>query len=136
MKAVVDTGPLISLLHERDGYHEWTKTSWRLLTTPLITCEAVVVEAMHVLSRLGSQPGAVLEFLNRGKVVLSFSLASELESVSRLLAKYKDVPMSLADACLVRMSELNPERKVFTLDSDFKVYRKNGRQFIPTLAPD
>ncbi|HNG34544.1 MAG TPA: pilus assembly protein, partial [Blastocatellia bacterium] len=57
-------------------------------------------------------------------------------AVSKLLEKYADVPMSFADACLVRMSELYPDSAVFTLDSDFKIYRRNGRQAIPLIFPE
>jgi uncharacterized protein len=53
----------------------------------------------------------------------------------KLLARYSSVPMSLADACLVRMSELNPKSQVFTLDSDFNFYRKNVRRVIPLIMP-
>ena len=55
--------------------------------------------------------------------------------VSRLLERYKNVPMSLADACIVRMAELRAKSVVFTLDSDFAIYRMNSRQRIPTLSP-
>jgi len=51
------------------------------------------------------------------------------------MARYQSVPMSFADACLVRMSELWPKTPVFTLDSDFRIYRRNKRQSIPLIAP-
>ena len=136
MNVIVDTGPLVALLHRRDKYHDWAKSQWLRLTSPLITCEAVIVEACYLSARFGASADTVMELLRRENLRLSFSLGSEAESVSRLLDKYRNVPMSLADACLVRMAELHPTMPVFTLDNDFKLYRKNGRQVIPTLSPN
>lgn len=51
------------------------------------------------------------------------------------MKKYADTPMSFADACLVRMAELDDDAVVVTLDSDFTVYRKNGDQPIPLVTP-
>ena len=78
---------------------------------------------------------AVLDLVQRGVLDVSFRLIEETEAVFRLLRKYRDVPMSLADGCLVRMAERRAAGVVLTLDSDFSIYRKNGRQVIPTLAP-
>jgi predicted nucleic acid-binding protein len=60
----------------------------------------------------------------------------ELAAVRRLVARYRDRPMSLADACLVRLAELFDEAEVITLDRDFSIYRKHGRQTIPLISPD
>jgi predicted nucleic acid-binding protein len=62
-------------------------------------------------------------------------VASQAKSLANLLTKYANVPISLADACLVRMSELHENSVVFTFDRDFKLYRRHGRQVIPTLMP-
>ena len=59
----------------------------------------------------------------------------ERQALWKLIRKYEDLPMSLADACLVRLAELHPAARVFTLDSHFRVYRKNGRQQIPVIIP-
>jgi len=66
---------------------------------------------------------------------VAFRLEPESESVAALMRRYADLPMSLADACLVRMSELNRDCRVLTTDSDFKLYRRFGRQVIPLLCP-
>jgi uncharacterized protein len=73
--------------------------------------------------------------LRRRALVLSFDLGAELEPVLTLMDKYADVPMSLADACLVRMSETLPDPAVLTTDSDFKIYRRHSRQVVPCLLP-
>jgi predicted nucleic acid-binding protein len=78
----------------------------------------------------------LLGLLERGVVVPDFILASELPAVTHLLRRYQSVPMSLADACLVRMAELQRDSAVFTLDSDFRIYRKNRRQAIRLICPE
>ena len=77
----------------------------------------------------------MLDLVGRGILDLSFRLSEESAAISRLLKKYQDVPMSLADGCIVRLAERHARGVVFTLDSDFMVYRKNGRRLIPILAP-
>ena len=76
-----------------------------------------------------------MHLLHRGLVKVDFDFAEEWRAVGKLLEVYADLPMSLADACLVRMSELHPKSVVFTLDRDFQIYRKNRRLKIPLLAP-
>ena len=76
-----------------------------------------------------------MDLLQRKIVVPSFRLEGQIRPVQKLLKKYRSVPMSLADACLVRMSELYPDNCVLTLDSDFSLYRRNGRQVIPVTMP-
>jgi predicted nucleic acid-binding protein len=70
---------------------------------------------------------ALLDILDRGVLRVDFTLDNPLSAVTALMRKYQDIPMSLADACLVRLSELHDRSRVFTLDSDFKLYRRNGR---------
>ena len=135
-RIILDTGPLISLLNPRDRHHQWVCKSWDRIASPVLVCEPVVTEASYLARRLG--PGAqdaILDFCQRGVVELSFRLAEEMSAVARLLNKYRDVPMSLADGCIVRMAEQHPRGVVFTLDSGFAIYRKNKRQRIPILTP-
>jgi predicted nucleic acid-binding protein len=132
---VLDAGPLVALLDRNDPHHGWVRAQLGLMTEPMLTCEAVVSEAAFLLA--GADPGhRRLTALFRDDVVrLAFDLDDHFEAVAALLAKYGDVPMSLADACLVRMSELHDGARVFTLDSDFRVYRRHGRQAIPLIYP-
>ena len=102
----------------------------------MLTCEAVVAESCYLLRRLDGGSTAVLELIRRGAVAVAFSLADESTAVARLLKRYHDVPISLADACLVRMSELFTGSEVMTIDGDFRVYRRQGRGVIPTLMPE
>ncbi|MDE0003010.1 MAG: PIN domain-containing protein [Rhodospirillaceae bacterium] len=133
---ILDTGPWIALLNPRDTHHRWARETWERISAPLHVCEPVVTETCYLAQRLGSgAQEAVLEFFQRGLIDLSFRLADEGADVTRLLKKYRDVPMSLADGCIVRMAEQRARSLVFTLDSDFSIYRMNGRRRIPTLTP-
>jgi predicted nucleic acid-binding protein len=102
---------------------------------PIFTCDAVVSEACFLLREANGGPDAVLELLARGIVRSDFRVMAELDSLRTLMKKFANVPMSLADACLVRMTELEPKSVVLTLDSDFGIYRRNRRQVVPTISP-
>ena len=133
---ILDTGPWIALLNPHDRYHRWARETWERIPAPLHVCEPVVTETCFLAQRLGAgAQEAVLDFFQRGMIDLSFRLADESATVAGLLKKYRDVPMSLADGCIVRMAEQRARSMVFTLDSDFVIYRMNGRRRIPTLTP-
>ncbi len=132
---VVDTGPLVALVNRRERHHAWVREQFAELRPPLLTCEAVVSEACFLLREIDGGASALLELFSRRVVVVPFCLADELPVVERLMRRYRDVPMSLADACLVRMAEQHAASRVLTLDAHFKIYRKNGRAIIPTLMP-
>lgn len=134
-KIILDTGPLVALLSRRDTYHAWAKLQFAAIEPPLSTCEAVISEACFLLRAVHRGPRSVLDLLDRGVVAIPFRLADETEPVMRLQARYASVPMALADACLVRMTEQHAKGTVITLDHDFRVYRKQGRYVIPTIMP-
>lgn len=67
--------------------------------------------------------------------MVSFVLADQLEPVLRLIQKYGDVPMSLAEASLVRMTEILPDPILLTIDQDFRIYRRHGRGEVPCVTP-
>ena len=130
----LDTGPLVAFLNDRDEHHEWAKEVLSSIRPPLRTCEPVLTEACHLL---GTPRGrdAVLGLVLRRLVVLGFHLDSELTPVHGLIRRYASVPMSLADACLVRMTELDARLTVVTTDGGFRIYRRHGRQVVPVLTP-
>jgi uncharacterized protein len=132
---IVDTGPLVALLNAREHHHEWVKAQLRQVAPPLLTCEAVFAEAAFLLRRIEDGHVALMALLARQAVRIAFRLDEEHEQVARLMDKYADVPMSLADACLVRMSEARPRARVMTFDSDFRVYRRANRQVVPVTMP-
>ncbi|MDZ4259376.1 MAG: PIN domain-containing protein [Gemmatimonadales bacterium] len=134
-RIVVDTGPLVALLNRRDRHHAWIREVLDTVEPPIFTCEAVVSEACFLLSRLAGGQNALLELLASDVVAIDFKLDAEIDPVRTLMRKFATVPMSLADACLVRMSELDAKTTIATLDGDFRGYRRNRRQIIPTIMP-
>lgn len=130
---LVDSGFLVALLSRQDGHHLWAKAQSVELPQPWMTCDAVLSESIHLLGRRG-QP-RLAEMLRRGIVRLDFDLRRELQSILKLMDKYVNVPMSLADACLVRMTEILPGPVVVTTDGDFRVYRRHSRQVVPCSMP-
>jgi predicted nucleic acid-binding protein len=130
---VVDAGFLIAVLSSRDRHHSWASAQLPSLSQPWSTCDAALSEAFHLLGEAG-RPG-LTALLRRGVVVPAFDLARDLNRVLTLMQKYADVPMSLADACLVRMTETLPDALVLTTDRDFRIYRRHGRQVVPCLTP-
>ena len=137
MTTLVDTGPIVAFLNRRDRHHGWAVETFSTVRAPLLTCEAVLSEAAYLLRRLTGGPEKAIELLTRGVVSASFRLETESTAVKKLLARYGDVPMDLADACLVRMTELHSDSVLLTIDSEFRdVYRRHGRQAIPTVLPE
>lgn len=133
---LADTGPIVAFLNGRDRHHRWAVESLARLRPPLLTCEAVLSEAAYLLRALPAGGERVMDLVTRGVLRIAFDLEQESAAVGRLLRRYGSVPMDLADACLVRLSELHADSSVLTIDSEFRdVYRRNGRQVIPTLSP-
>jgi predicted nucleic acid-binding protein len=131
--ALVDAGFLVALLSRRDSYHQWAVTQAAAQAPPWRTCEAVLSEAFHLLGARGA-PG-LSALLRRRALIVAFDLDNDVESVLKLLQKYADVPMSLADACLVRMTETFSDPIILTTDSDFRIYRRHSRQMVPCITP-
>jgi len=130
---LVDAGFLVALLSRRDSHHQWAVTQGARHAPPWRTCEGVLSEAFHLLGARGTPVLGAL--LRRRALIVAFNLASDLESVLKLLQKHADTPMSLADACLVRMTETFPDPLILTTGSDFLVYRRHSRQVVPCLIP-
>ena len=130
---LVDAGFLVALLSRRDSLHRWAVTQAPGHAPPWRTCEAVLSEAFHLLGARGA-PG-LSALLRRRALIAAFDLDNGVESVLKLLQKYADVPMSLADSCLVRMTETLPDPIILTTDSDFRIYRRHSRQMVPCLMP-
>jgi predicted nucleic acid-binding protein len=131
---LVDAGFLVALLNGRDMHHKWAAMRASDFPPPWATCEAVLSEAYHLL---GERGGASLgELLRRRALVIAFELAENVLATTKLIEKYSDVPMSLADACLVRMTETLADPVILTTDEDFRVYRRHSRQVVPCVTPE
>ena len=132
MMHILDAGPLIAAMNRNDHHHRWARDTISRLGPPFHSC----AEAMAEAAAMTGKPAAIVEMIQAGEIVLAFSLADQAASVLALLRKYADRRMDLADACIVRMTELARECRVVTLDrQDFTVYRRNGRDLIPLVAP-
>jgi uncharacterized protein len=101
----------------------------------MLTCEPVLTEAAFILKREGVDTDALFELLQRKVIRVALRMDEEQAELRRLMRRFRDRPMSLADACLVRLSEMHRDSIVFTLDSDFRIYRPHGNKVIPLLMP-
>ena len=131
--AIIDSSALVALLDPRDSHHHWARAAVADLPLPWLTCEAVIVETFFLLAR----PEAIrlVRLLGDGRLRVAYGVRDEGKPIFDLMAKYADVPMSLADACLVRLSETLPDPVVLTTDADFKIYRRHSRQVVPCRLP-
>jgi predicted nucleic acid-binding protein len=130
---LVDAGFLVALLSRRDQHHRWAMAQTSHFPLPWLTCEAALSEAFHLLEARGAPSLDAL--IRRECLMPAFDLASHILPVLNLIRRYADVPMSLADACLVRMTETHVDPVILTTDADFHVYRRHGRQVVPCVTP-
>lgn len=130
---VVDAGFVVALLNRRDGHHRWAAAQSASSPPPWSTCEAALSEAFHLLGARGAP--ALLALLRRGSLRAAFDLGDQLDPVLQLMQKYASVPISLADACLVRMTETLSDPLLLTTDADFRIYRRYSRHIVPCLMP-
>jgi predicted nucleic acid-binding protein len=136
MLAIVDTGPLVAFFDRAERHHPWVAERVEELEAPLLVCEPVLTEAMYLLARHSSRAqDALFQLLQNGALSVAFQIEEHVDALRKLLQKYRDTPMSLADACVVCMAEIHEQHAVLTLDSDFSVYRKHGRVPLTLIHP-
>jgi len=135
-RVILDAGPLVAYFSENESRHEWCVRRFDSFQPPLISCEAALAEAIYLITSRGGDAGPILDLVRDDIIQVPFQLAREAEAVALLMKRYAGVPMDFADACLVRMSEEHDQARVFTLDADFKIYRRHGRHVIPLIFPD
>jgi predicted nucleic acid-binding protein len=132
VRNLADSGLFIALLDGTDSFHAWALDVIDTVEPPFFTCEAVCAETAAVLGTANP----ILLMIERADVVVDFNLQAETNAVRKLIRKYADQPMDLADACLVRMTELDPDSRIFTVDRrDFRIYRRDGRRPVPCIFP-
>jgi len=131
MKGIADTGFIVAFARRNDQHHAWAVEIAKQITEPLLTCEAVLAEAAFQLE----SSLYVLELLRDEMLSLAFDGSRNLVHLAELARRYRDRNPDLADLCLIRMSELHPGHVVITVDSDFRVYRRNRREVIPVRLP-
>lgn len=135
IRAIIDTGPLVAFCDRRDRRHEWVAGAFRKIAGPLLTCEAVMAEALYLTRHRADMQDALLQMVEEGLISMPFVLEREVKRIRRLRQQYQDVPMSLADACLLHLAEVYDDHHLCTFDSDFTIYRKHGRSPVPLLSP-
>lgn len=130
---IVDASFLIALWRKQDRHHAWSLQLAKRLPPPWLTCEAALSEADHLLAPDGC---ATLRLAcRRGALRVCGCDGDAFLPILDLLDKYADVPMSIADAGLVRLTEILPNPLLLTTDADFRIYRRLGRRMIPLRMP-
>lgn len=127
---LTDAGPLVALIDADEADHELCRSVLAQLPLPLSTTWPAFTEAMYLLSRAGGSAGreALWALVLTDRLQLVDLSRSAIERSAVLMGKYADLPMDLADATLVALAEERGDRRVFTLDRDFRIYRRYGRQ--------
>ena len=132
---LVDAGPIVAFLRAQDEFHGWAIEQFKRFPQ-LLTCEAVLAESCARLAYYGNDQSAVVDLVQCGALNMDFSVTESVDRISKLMKKYKDRRMHLADACLVVMSERSAGVVVVTLDAaDFSVYRRHDREVVPHISP-
>lgn len=131
MRAIADTGFLVAFANRKDVYFQWAYALAEHIQEPLLTCEAVLAETAY---HLGNS-ALVMRFLETGLVRVAFDIDSHRAELAGLARRYAGRQPDLADLCLIRMSEINPDLPVITVDGDFRIYRRNRREAIPVIMP-
>jgi uncharacterized protein len=136
MTVLVDAGVLVALIDPDTHEHQWAQDWARRLPQPFQTSEPVLTEAAFVLARDGFDADELFALAQADVIKVGLHFDDERASLRELMARYRNVPMSLADATLVRLAELNEQSKVFTLDAHFRIYRRHRNKIIPVLMPE
>ncbi len=133
-KNVVDAGVIVAYFDATDRDHDWALDVFAA-SENFLTCEAVVSEACARVEYAGGRQIYVPQLIADGILTLDFSATANITRILRLMEKYADRPMDFADACLVIMTEQFPDPMLYTLDDDFRFYRRHGRDAIPFMSP-
>ena len=132
MKALADTGFIYAFISSDDAHHGWALRVAEELSGPALTCEAVLAETAYHLRSVD----VVLEMIAAELILPAFDLLPNVKQLQYLASRYADRQPDFADLCMIRMSELFPDRTLLTTDEkDFRVYRRNKRDVIPLLCP-
>jgi predicted nucleic acid-binding protein len=122
--ALIDAGPLVALLDRSDAAHARCQHAFATLTRPPLTVWPALAEASYLLSKIHLGQSALLRLLQTGTVSIAKLEREDVARMYELMAKYRDLPMDLADAAIVRIAERERINRVFTIDQkDFRVYR-------------
>jgi len=128
---LTDAGPLVALVDQGEPDHDACVACLPDLSGPMVTTWPAFTEAMYLLGEAGGwrAQGMLWSILQQGDLEIAVQSSDDYERMRVLMQKYRDLPMDLADASLVRLAEERRARDIFTLDErDFRIYRIHGRQ--------
>jgi predicted nucleic acid-binding protein len=131
---LMDTGPLVAYFCASEARHSWAVQQFASLSLPIVTCEPVLTESTFLLARYRVPAWRLLEKLEDGAFRIGLRLETEAGALQALMSRYRNIPMSLADACLVRLAEMHA-LPICTLDSDFTIYRTRRRRQLELITP-
>lgn len=135
MNILIDTGPIVAFLNKNDQYHSFVKKNMSLLRAPFYSCEAVITESFFLMSRIPTGVDKLIELLEMQYILIQPVYSENQSSVHHLIQSYSNIPMSMADACLVQMMDQKKDSSIFTLDSDFQIYRSLKGERLQVIAP-
>ena len=133
--ALVDTGFLVAAYDKREPMHRLCLETYQSLPVSLVTCEAVIGEALYLLRKVPGAAEAILANVHEGILSIPFKLSESASAVSVLLERYRDTPADFADACLIHMADQLDTGDILTLDSDFRHYRWRRNRVFRFLIP-
>jgi len=136
MPVVANTGPLVAFFDRAERHHRWAIERIEQMESPLLVREPVLAETMYMLGGHAKAQDALWDFMGNGALDVAFRIGERVSALRKLMYKHRDTPMSLADACLVRMAEIHEDHAIMTLDPDFLIYRKHGRTPLAPIRPD
>jgi predicted nucleic acid-binding protein len=125
---LLDTGVIVALLDRSERHHKSSVDALEAVAGPLVTCEAVIAESCYLLRSLQGASEAILENVGAGIFQIPFQLSRSASQIQRVLRKYKDREVDLADACLIHLATEFHAGEILTLDHDFEIYRWSGNK--------
>ena len=135
MNILIDTGPIVAFLNKNDQYHRFVIEQMESFAAPFYTCEAVLTESFFLMSRISTGVEKLIELLETQHIQLQPVYNDHQAAIHQRIQTYSNIPMSLADACLVHMAENSKGASIFTLDSDFQVYRTSKGDLLNVVTP-
>ncbi len=131
----LDTGPLVAFFSKRDKYHHWAQDQIRDLDSKLVTCEAVITETLFITNNSPKVIAAIQGMMNDGLLTVEPVLQKSFDEIFRIMTKYEDLPASFADVSLIHLYDQQKESKIFTIDSDFLIYRDTKGKPLNLISP-
>ena len=135
VKTAVDAGPLVALFNQRDQHHQKALEFLENFEGEFVSTIAIITEVAYLLDFSSTAQADFIRWVATGAIELAHLETGDLERIAELITQYADLPMDFADASLVAVCERLGIREVATLDSDFHVYRLDGKNAFVNVFP-